>query len=190
MQLSKGEILEFRAAMSEYDQIREKDKSVTDITDERMLKLGTKVKYSIIKNHNHLKDEFDALDTILNDLFRKEGGISKPDGTGYFLDPDTLEALAETHKKDKAKFKVVAKRLQKEAEINAEKYSKARKALLAEFVTDAKGKPAEFKLHGLYPSADDVAILPEALISWYMSKLLFSEPDWGTEESETEKSTK
>jgi hypothetical protein len=182
MQLTKGDIMDFSAGMAEYNQIKEKDKGVKDITDERLLKLGYKVKYSIIKNHNQLKNEIEVIEEILNDQFRKIGGVIKPDGTGYWTDPQKLEDLRTKHKADKTTFKKEAKKLQDAAEKKAEKYLDFRTKLMEEPITEEKDQPKKFALMTLAPSAQDVSLLPESLISWYMEKDLFKEPAWDEEE--------
>jgi hypothetical protein len=171
--MQKAQIVELAEAMNEYDQLKNKDKSVEDITQERILKVSSKVKYALIKNWNGLKAASEAIQEILNDQFKTIGGTLNADGSGHWSDPSVPDELLIKHKNDKAKLVQEMKKIRLDNAEKSEKYSQFRKALLQE---DA-GEDIK-KLMAIQPTEQDIECLPASLIAWYMDNDLLVEPVW------------
>lgn len=182
--LTKGDLLDLSNAMNDYEQIREKDKQV-EITEERILHLSGKVKYTILRNWGKLKSSAEAVETELNDEFRKLGGIMNNNGTGSFIEEEKVTNLRLKYKKDRDKFAAEVSKLQESAKKASESYADFRKKLRSEDSSETLQD-----IHGLYPTEDDIELIPDKLMSWYMDRLLLHEPEWSASKKEEDEKDK
>jgi len=181
MNITNGQIHELGQGMRDYFALVEKDKSINDVTQERMLKITWQVKYTILNNWNHIKKHFETIETIVNDKIREFGGVQLSQGNGMiaitFSDPEKIRKNNETIK-DKKKLKEANDKISKAAKANADKFNAWHKEFL-----DSKHTGAQFNLRAIKPIESDIPLLPDRLISAYMELTLFQEP---TEEKSSE----
>ena len=127
MKLTKRQVRAIGHGMDEYNQLKEKDKN-EKITEERILKVGGKVKYAILKNWSKLQSEHEEIMTVITDKFRDLGGRTEKAGEGYiitYLDNDAMEKAEKISKKtDRKKEK---DKLREKAKENSKKYDEFQK---------------------------------------------------------------
>lgn len=186
MNFTNGQIHELALAMQDWDAAKQKDKKIDSITDERILRISSKVKFAIIKNWKILSSVSDTIDEVLNEKFRELGGKIHPNGTGSWGDPTAGEKLLIKHKKDKSKLIDELEKIQTDTRDKQDQYDKYKKSLLAEIVSETKDGelvPQDFTgILSIKPTEDDIELLPPSVVEWYLANDLLDEPSWSDEE--------